>query len=151
MDISPPCHQVAVGLGTSSPIQATQGSPVRGKTFKGRQESQRQPLFQWLGDWHEDQGSHLLHISRGPRQVLRMLSDWWFSLPEPLWAQIHWFCRFACSVLDLSGSFNSSTPSSIRFPQAPPNVCHLFSSTAEWSHSDNSYARLLSASMAEYY
>jgi hypothetical protein len=35
--------------GISSPINATQGSPVGGKDPKGRQRSQRQPLFLLLG------------------------------------------------------------------------------------------------------
>jgi hypothetical protein len=64
MDINPPlAYQVAVGLGQSSPIEAGQGSPVRGKGSKGRQQSQRQLLL--LGVPHEDQASHLLHMCRG--------------------------------------------------------------------------------------
>jgi hypothetical protein len=41
-------YQVAVGLDASS-IDVREGIPVRGKGFKGRQQSQRQPLLLLLG------------------------------------------------------------------------------------------------------
>ena len=43
-------YQVAVGLGVSSPVVARQSSPVTGKGFRGRQQSQRQHPVQRLGD-----------------------------------------------------------------------------------------------------
>ena len=65
-------HQISSGLSSSSPNESRQGSPARGKGPNGRQESlsQRQPLLQLLGDPHEDQATHLLHICRGPRTSL---------------------------------------------------------------------------------
>lgn len=41
-------YQVTVGLGTSFPVVARQGSQVRWKGSKGRYQSQRQPLLQLL-------------------------------------------------------------------------------------------------------
>jgi hypothetical protein len=61
---------------------------VRGKVPEGRWLSQRQLLFLLSGDLHEDQAACLLHMCRGHRSVLCMLSGWWFSLCEPLWAQV---------------------------------------------------------------
>ena len=55
-------HLVPAGLGTSSPTEAQPGSPGRGRGSNGRQQSQRQPLLQLLGDPHEDQAAHLLHM-----------------------------------------------------------------------------------------
>jgi hypothetical protein len=59
-------YQVAVGLDTSSPIEARQNSPVRGKGPKGRQQSQRYPLLLLLGNRHEKQAAHILHMCRRP-------------------------------------------------------------------------------------
>jgi hypothetical protein len=42
-------YEVAVRLGTSSPIEARQGNPVGGKGPKGRQQHQRQLLLPLLG------------------------------------------------------------------------------------------------------
>jgi hypothetical protein len=65
-----------------------------------------------------------------------------------------WFCRFSCGVLDLSGSFNSSSCCSIGSPKLllmfGCGSLHLFSSVAGCSLSDNSYARLPSVSVVEY-
>lgn len=43
-------HPVRIGLSTSSPTETQPGSPVRGGESKGKQQCQRQPLFQLLGD-----------------------------------------------------------------------------------------------------
>jgi hypothetical protein len=60
-------HQVTARLGTSSPIDARQGSTVLGTGSTCRQEL--------LGDSCEDQAAHLLHKCRGPRSmyVLRLV------------------------------------------------------------------------------
>jgi hypothetical protein len=60
-------YLVTAGLDTSSPTKARQGSPVKGGGSTGRQQSQGQPLFQLLGELHEDKAAHLLHMCRRPR------------------------------------------------------------------------------------
>jgi hypothetical protein len=96
--------------------------------------SQRQPLLLLLGVIQEDQPTQLLHICRGPQSVPFMLSDWQFSLCELLWAQVSWFCKFSCGVLDPSVSSNFSSLSSKEFLK----LClmfgsALFPSVAGWS------------------
>lgn len=58
-------YQVAVRLGTSSPVKAGGGSTVGAKSLKGRPQSQRQPLFLLLGVPHEDQAAQPLHTAEG--------------------------------------------------------------------------------------
>ena len=45
-----------------------------------------------------------LYMCRRPRSNLCILFGWWFSLCEPLWAQVSWPCRSSCGILDHSGS-----------------------------------------------
>jgi hypothetical protein len=45
------------------------------------------------------------------RSDLYRLPGWWFSLCEPLWAQVSWFCGSSCGVLDPSCSYDPSSPS----------------------------------------
>lgn len=59
------------------------GSPGRGRGSNGRHQSQRQPPLQLLGDTHEDQTAHLLHMYKGCRSSLCMVFGWWFSLCDP--------------------------------------------------------------------
>lgn len=66
-------HHVSGGLSSSSPTEVRQGSPVRVTGSTGRQQSQRRPSFQLLGDPHEDRAAHLLHMCGGPRSTLCML------------------------------------------------------------------------------
>jgi hypothetical protein len=56
--------QVNVGLGTPSPTEARQGSPVRRAGSTGREQGQGKRLLQLLGNL-EDQTAHLLHMSGG--------------------------------------------------------------------------------------
>jgi hypothetical protein len=58
-------HQVAAGLGASSPTKARQRSPARENGSTGRQQNQRQPLVQLLEDLNEDQATKLLHMCKG--------------------------------------------------------------------------------------
>jgi hypothetical protein len=44
-----------------------------------------------------------------------LLPVWYFSVHELLLAYFSWSCRFSCSVLDPSGSFNCFSPSSTQF------------------------------------
>lgn len=42
--------------------------------------------------------------------------DCWFSLREPLWSLVSWFCGLSSHcVLEPSGSYNASSPSSVGF------------------------------------
>ena len=83
-----PVYQVTAGLGTSSPTEAQPGSPGRGRGSNGRQQSQRQPLLQLLGDPHEDQAAHLLQMRRGSSSRSCMFPGWFPRLCEPLWSQV---------------------------------------------------------------
>ena len=60
-------HQIVIGLGAFSPTEARQGSLVRGKGSKGKQQSQSQLLLQLLEDPHGDHAAQLLHIYKRPR------------------------------------------------------------------------------------
>lgn len=82
--IPPPPQSVTAGLGTSSLTEARQDGPVRKTGSIGRQHIQGQPLFQLLGDRHEDQGAHLLHMCMRHRSSPCSLFGWWFkSLGDP--------------------------------------------------------------------
>jgi hypothetical protein len=59
-------HQVAVRLGTSSPIKSRRGNPIGGKGAKGRQHSQRQLLFPLLGVPKKDQVTQYNILAEGP-------------------------------------------------------------------------------------
>jgi hypothetical protein len=58
-------HPVSAGVSTSSLTEVQPGSPVRGRGANDRQQRQRQPPVQLLGDPHEDQAAHLLQKNRG--------------------------------------------------------------------------------------
>jgi hypothetical protein len=82
MDISQSQHTQARQDCASSSTKARQGSPVRGKGPKGRNESEAAPL----GVPRE--GPATQHICRGPGSIRVMVSGWQFSLHVPLWAQV---------------------------------------------------------------
>lgn len=104
--------QGTVWLNEFSLIEDWQDSPAKGKQYKGRQQSQRQPLLTFLGDPHAQQPTHLLHMCRGPRYSPCILFGWLFSLCEHPWAQVSLLCRSSCGVLDPTISFSSSCYSS---------------------------------------
>ena len=60
-------HQVAAGLGETSPTEATDSSLAMGKGPKGRQQSQSQYPLHLLGDLREDQAASHPHLCRRPR------------------------------------------------------------------------------------
>jgi hypothetical protein len=62
--IWPLANQVTEKLGTYSPTEDRQGSPVRGMGLEGRQQIQEKSPLQLLGDWHEHQTAHMLHLGR---------------------------------------------------------------------------------------
>ena len=98
---------------------------------------------------------HKCNMCRGLKSVTCRLSGCRFNLCESIWAQVSWFCRFPCGVLDPCGSYNPSTLSSAGLPKLSLmfscGSLLLFLSVAGWILSDDSYVRLLSASIAEYY
>ena len=129
-------YQVVVGLSTSSPTEAKQGSLVMGKGSKGRQKCQRQILLQLLGDpiWRPSCTSatyvlggldppHEFSLVGGSILVLDLDHSSFFnpSLPPPSFTRFLEFCTISgCMFL------------------------HLFPSAAGWSLSEDSYASLLS-------
>jgi hypothetical protein len=99
---------------------------------------------------NDDQAVHQLHMYRGPRSVPCLLFCC-FSLFEPLWAYVSWFCRFSCGILGLTGFFNP-------LPQYAPKLCLInvwlwvsVSVSISCFLSEDSYARWLSATLGEYH
>jgi hypothetical protein len=84
-----------------------------------------------------------------------MLSGWWFSLWEYPRVQVSWFCWSSCGDPIPLRFLNPSPNSSIRFPEVhlmfDYESLHLFQSIAGWSLSEDSYARVLYASITQYY
>jgi hypothetical protein len=72
-----PVYQLTVELHTSSRAEARHGSSVKGMGCMGRQQIRAQPPLQLLGDPHEDQDAHLLHICGGPRSSPCSFFDLW--------------------------------------------------------------------------
>lgn len=60
------------GLGTASPTEAKQYSPVKGTGSTGRQQRPSKPLLQQSVDMHEDQAIWLLHMYMG----LALVHSW---------------------------------------------------------------------------
>jgi hypothetical protein len=60
-----PINEVTGELATSTPAEARQSDSVRGMGSTDSQEIQGQSSIQLLGDLHEDQGAHLLHMCGG--------------------------------------------------------------------------------------
>ena len=147
-------------------MRVDKGSPTRRKGSKGSQQSQKQPRFQLLGDPYEDQAAYLLHMRRGPGFSPSSFGGCEASvssneyrlvgLHKPFRAQVHCRCRSSCDILNLSGSFNpSSLLPSTRFPELPVmfgcGSLQLFPLASGGSLSEDSYARFLSTSIAEYH
>jgi hypothetical protein len=91
-------YQVAVTLDTSLPSKGGQGHPIGGKGPQGRQQSEI-PLFPLLGVT-QDQTTQLQHMCRGPTSIPFRLPGWQFSVCEPLWAQLNWFCGFTRYIIE---------------------------------------------------
>ena len=116
--------EVPGGLSSFSPTETRQGSSARRKGSKGRQQSQRQPTLQLLGDPHEDQASHLLHRCRGPTFSPCRIFGWWVRLGEPHEP------RLVDSVYHLVLSLTPPTPSIFSSPtHKTPQLCLLFPSS----------------------
>jgi hypothetical protein len=49
-EVSAITHKVTVRLGTSSPVKARHGNPVKGMCLKGKEQSQREILLPLLGE-----------------------------------------------------------------------------------------------------
>lgn len=103
-----PSHQKSAGvLGTSTKHGIWSHNKTRHiRSFQGRMREpsrrKRVPsvgkrirdtsLLPLLGVQQEHQVTQLLHICRGPRSDSYRLQDCCFSLCEPLWAMLSWFC-----------------------------------------------------------
>jgi hypothetical protein len=84
-----------------------------------------------------------------------MLPGWWPKLCELQCFQVSWLYGCFCGVLDPSNLLSSIPHSSTRLPgnhlMFGCGSLHLPPSAAEGSLSGDSYARFLSASIAEYH
>ena len=56
---------ITADLGTSSPNEFRQGSPVKGAGFTSKQQSHEQSQLLLLGNLHEDKAAYLLHMCSG--------------------------------------------------------------------------------------
>jgi hypothetical protein len=116
-----------------------------------RQQSQGQPPFQLLGDLHEDQAAHLLHMCWRPRCSLHMLFGWWFSFWEPPRIQVSWlllvflWSPYALWIPQLFLQLvHRLSEFSLMFACGS---LHLFWSVVGWRLSEDSYGRLPSANI----
>jgi hypothetical protein len=147
--ISP--HHVASGIDSSSHTETRQGRPFRGTWSTGGQEGRKATDSGTDPAPVADQASHMLHMWRGPRSSPCSLFGWWFRLWESSRVQVSWLCGCFCRVTVLVGLLNPLN-SSIRLPEL-----HLLFGCVSlylfWSPvaSEDSYARILSASITEYH
>ena len=95
----------------------------------------------------------MLHLCRWPRSSPHMLFGGWFSLCEPTWAQVSWLCKSSCDVLQTPLACSLLSPTLPQDSLRSAWCCgsqHLPLFSSGWNLSEDSYARLLSASIAEY-
>jgi hypothetical protein len=105
--------------GASSPTEVRQGSPVRRMGFKAGNRFGDSLLLQLLGNQHEDQPAHLLHMCRG--SSLCLIFSWWFSLCEPPKSRLD--DSVGLPVESLSSCVPQSSQQLFhKTPQAPSNV-----------------------------
>ena len=144
-------HQVTAVLGTFSTSEARQHSPV-GEWIPQSDFRVEPPL---LGDTKVDWASHLLHTCLGPQLRQHKLFGWWFNVWEPLRVQVSWLCWSPCGIYFPFRNFNLYYNFSMRVLDASPmfnsGYLHLSDSAAEFSLSEDNYARLLSASRTQYH
>jgi hypothetical protein len=134
-------------LWSGTSVECRSSNPFRGKGPKGRQQSQRQWILPLLGVLNEDLAAQ--HMCKGPKSVPCILSDWQFSLCEPLWAQVRGFYSFL--VVSLLPLVSYNPPPLPHLLQDFLRFClifccgslYLFPSVAEWDLSDDGYDRLL--------
>jgi hypothetical protein len=96
---------------------AQRGSPTKQRGSNGRQQSQRQPLLQLLGDAKEAQAAHLPQMCWGPKPSPCMHFSSWFNHCELPGTQISWLCRSPYGDLDPSSMLNSISHSSTGLPK----------------------------------
>lgn len=146
--------QDSIRLGINSHIRARWSNPI-GESPKSRQKSERS-LHSHGEEWNKI--SKLNNHNIGSSTGLWKFCDCYFSLYEPLWALFSWSCGL-CSLgaIDPSGSYNSSSSSSVCFPWAPPIVLLRISGyapiTAGGGHTEDDRAQhwSISESVAEYH
>ena len=145
-------HQVFAALDTSSPTETRQRSPVGDLTRQSGNSFRDSCLSNW--ETHMRHGAaHLLHVCQGPWFRLCLLFGWWLSLWELPRSWLVDTITFPVKFLSPSEPPTPSPNSSIRVPNLHAMFGHgyllVFQSAAEWSLSEDSYVRLLSASMTE--
>lgn len=128
-------------LHTSSPTAVKQGCPVRETGSIGRPKRRT----------HMKTNLHICsYVYGGLRFSLYMLFDWWFSLQGSTYQSLvsHFVGSLSCPV---SSIFPPILPQDFQtFLIFDYGSMYLFQSAAEWNLSENSYAKLLSASLTLY-
>ena len=143
------------------PLQV-QALPLRpDKTSQwGEQESQagkrvrERPCSYCLGTCMKTKLNICYMCTGSPRSSSCMLFGWWFIIWEPTVVQASWLfwssCRVTIPSISLTLFFNSSKSLSELSLKFGCGYLHLFQSAAGWSLTEDSYARLPSASITEY-
>jgi hypothetical protein len=145
-------HQVAAGLGVSSPTEARLGSLVRGRGVTDRQATRLRDS-PCSSCWGTLMKTKLLtcYICAGVLGLACVCSlfGWWFRLWEPPRVQVSWLCWPSCRFSVLFAFFNPA-PTKLHLMFVCESL-HLFPLAAGWSLSEDSYIRFLSVSITEYH
>lgn len=114
-------HQVAIRLGAPS-YQGWTRQPSRGTKAPKEGKCIRSSPSPFFRSSTKHKATQLWLVCRGSRIEPHMFPDYWFSLCEPSWDQVWWFCGFSCGVLDPSGFYNPFSPF-CRIHWVLPSVC----------------------------
>jgi hypothetical protein len=149
-------HLVPTGLGTALPTEAQPGIQERGKGIKWQATEIKTVPAPLLGA-HMKTKLHFCYKcvgGLGPAPAYSLVSDPGSVTPPP-WSQVSWFCGSSCGVIGPSNLLSSIPHSSMRIPglslMCSCRSLHLPPFTSGGNFSGDSYARLLSASIADYH